>query len=259
MSIHLDPETLGRVSAPQPSPSVPVVAAPPVGVARRTGRAALSLVKLSTLAVPLLLVGAFLLERFAPIDWRPSSWLGGFGGRRDAAHVLTAIEARRAEAAVLNEEQARAQQEIIALQAANERVSTAYRALYDRGSAQAQAWAAAAKEALLLETQNRVASLKGRTGNSSMKDTVAMFCDLGALVSPDITCGDPLRESAKAERDAMTAEIVANFQRQSLVIAASLKDWSQGLPDPAELVAAQHRVGAVTAAPRAPTPPAPLD
>jgi len=85
-----------------------------------------------------------------------------------------------------------------------------------------------------------------------------MWCDLGKIFSPDINCGDDLRRSARVDRDAMTAEIVGNFRAQSLVIAQSLNDWSQGLPDPAQLVAFKSKVDRLRPLPRAPVPPPPI-
>jgi len=76
-----------------------------------------------------LVVGVLALERLAPIEWRPSTWLGTWAGRNDAAQILTAIEARRAEFAMQKEEESRAQQEIAALQADNQRVTDAYKGL----------------------------------------------------------------------------------------------------------------------------------
>ena len=268
MSVHLDPETLGAgVLHPLPpvSPGTsPHQVAPhhsggrPPGVLRKVAHGVGAAFRASFFVGASLVVGVLALERFAPIEWRPSTWLGTWAGRNDAAQILTAIEARRAEFAMQKEEESRAQQEIAALQADNQRVTDAYKAVFDRGTAQAQTWAAGAKEALVLETQSRIASLKGMSGVSSTKDSVAMFCDLGKLFSPDIDCGDQLRQSARVDRDAMTAEIVGNFKAQSLVIAQSLNDWSQGLPDPAQLVALKSKVDRLHPLPRAPVPPPPI-
>lgn len=264
MSVHLDPETLGAgVLQPVPATS-PNQVAPhhsggrPPGALRKVAGAAGTIFKTSAVVGVLLVLTVLCAERLAPVEWRPSTWLGAFAGRQDAAQILTAIEARRAEFAMQKEEEARAQQEIAALQADNQRVTDAYKALFDRGNVQAQTWAAGAKEALVLETQSRIAALRGMSGVSSTKDSVAMWCDLGKVFSPDIDCGDQLRRSARVDRDAMTAEIVGNFRAQSLVIAQSLNDWAQGLPDPAQLVALKSKVDRLHPLPRAAVPPAPI-
>jgi hypothetical protein len=223
-------------------------------VARGAGAA----IKSSVLVGLVLVVGALGLERFGPIEWRPSTIIGTFAGREHAAKVLTAFNASRAEFAMQKEEEARAQQEVMALQADNQRVTDAYKALFDRGNLQAQTWAAGAKEALVMETQSRIGALRGRSGVSSTKDSFAMLCDLGKVFSPDIDCGDQLRQSARVDRDAMTAEIVGNFKAQSLVIAQSLNDWAQGLPDPAQLVAMKSKVDRLHPLPRAAVPPPPI-
>ena len=264
MSVHLDPETLGAgVLQPVPATS-PHQVAPhhsggrPPGALRKVAGAAGTIFKTSAVVGVLLVLTVLCAERLAPVEWRPSTWLGAFAGRQDAAQILTAIEARRAEFAMQKEEEARAQQEIAALQADNQRVTDAYKALFDRGNVQAQTWAAGAKEALVLETQSRIAALRGMSGVSSTKDSVAMWCDLGKVFSPDIDCGDQLRRSARVDRDAMTAEIVGNFRAQSLVIAQSLNDWAQGLPDPAQLVALKSKVDRLHPLPRAAVPPPPI-
>ena len=177
---------------------------------------------------------------------------------KEAALLLTSIEAKRAEIAMQKEEEARAQQEVVALQADNERVTAAYKVLFDRGNLMAQQWATGAKEALLIDMNTRVAALKGKAGVSSTKDTVAMLCDLGKVFSPDIDCGDPLRASAQVDRAAITEEIVANYRAQSLVIAASLQDWSKGLADPAQIVAVKGKIERLYPLPRAPIPAQPI-
>lgn len=219
---------------------------------------------LKTALVSILGAGAIMLtvEAVAPVEWRPSTLLGTFGGREQAAVILTSLEARRAEVAMQQEEAARAQQEIIVIQANNERVTQAYAALFQRGNTMAQAWAQATSQALLLETQNRIRALEGQAQNSATKDSWAMAADaftwIGAALGvkvPDF--GEPLRSSARNDRESMTAEIVANYKRQSAIIASSLRDWSQGLPDPAELIAAKARIDQLYPTPRLPAPPAP--
>lgn len=267
MSIHLDPDALGSgvmqpgAALPSPLPAHPAaggLASRRPGVLRQVAHGLGSFFRGSLLMGVLLVVGLFVLERFGPVEWRPSTFIGSFAGREQTASLLTSIEAKRAEVAMLKEEEARAQQEVIALQADNERVTAAYKALFDRGTMLAQAWANAAKEALMLEMQTRVAGLRGRTGVSSTKDTVAMLCDLGRVFSPDITCGDSLRESAREDRHAVSAEVVENFRQQSKAIAQSLNDWSQGLPDPAQVVAMKAKVDRLYPGPRAPVPSPPL-
>ena len=264
MSVHLDPETLGAgVLQPVPTTSLHQVAQHPSGgnrsgALRKTASLTGTIFKTSAVVGGLVVLTVLCAERLAPLPWRPSTWLGAFAGRQDAAQILTAIEARRAEFAMQKEEEARAQQEVMALQADNQRVTDAYKALFDRGNLQAQTWAAGAKEALVMETQSRIAALRGRSGVSSTKDSFAMLCDLGKVFSPDITCGDDLRQSARVDRDAMTSEIVGNFKAQSLVIAQSLNDWAQGLPDPAQLVAMKSKVDRLHPLPRAAVPPPPI-
>ena len=255
MSIHLDHQSLGTQGLARPLTAVP---AAPTPIRPSFKRKAWTAVKTSTVVGVGLVVGAIAAERLAPIEWRPSTFIGAFAGREEAARILTAIEAKRAEVAMQQEEAARAQQEVIVIQANNERVTRAYDALFQRGNLLAQQWADGAKHILMLDTQNKLRALEGRAEVSATKDKVAMWCDLAGLLVPNVTCGDDLRRSAYNDRSAMSAEIIANYKRQSALIASSLQDWAQGLPDPAQVVAYKHKIEQLHPTPRAPIPPAPL-
>ena len=264
MSIHLDHQTLGS-GVLQPGPAnLPAMG--PQGQPLRPRRSPLKTAArftmtaiTSSLVVGLgLVVVGVAAERLAPMEWRPSTLIGAFAGREEAARILTSIEAKRAEFAMQQEETARAQQEVVVVQANNERVTKAYEALYQRGNMLAQQWAEGAKQTLILDTQGKLEALRGRAEVSQTKDKFAMWCDIGSLFSPDINCGDTLRASAKSDRGAMSAEIVANFKAQSAIIATSLQDWSQGIPDPAQLVVYKNKIEQLHPLPRAPVPPGPI-
>ena len=278
MSIHFDHDALAPVDGPSsgtPMDQIPSASglpalrgSPGASLATLSRGVATTLTAcaavLKTALVSILGAGAIMLtvEAVAPVDWRPSTLIGTFGGRQEAAHILSVLAARRAEVAMQQEELARAQQETLVIQANNERVTQAYAALFQRGNMMAQAWAQATSQALLLDTQNRIRGLDGQAQNSATKDSLAMWADAARVAGavfgvtvPDF--GTPLRDSARNDRDGMTSEIVANYQRQSRIIASSLRDWSQGLPDPAELVAAKAKIEALYPAPRLPVPQAP--
>ena len=101
MSVHLDPETLGAgVLQPVPTTSPHQVASHhsggrPPGVLRKVAHGVGSAFRASFFVGFSLVVGVLALERIAPIEWRPSTWLGTWAGRNDTAQILTAIEARR--------------------------------------------------------------------------------------------------------------------------------------------------------------------
>lgn len=257
MSINLNHETLGagafRPGAPPPSP------ARPPGKLARTLRGT-AMVLSSTFVVGAIVVVA---EHVAPIDWRPSTMIGAFGGRQESARILASLDSARAMVAMQKEEEARAAQEVEALRANNERISQAYGQLFQRGTMLANHWAEGAKQTLLLNSQAKIEALKGRAEASSMKDTFGMLCDgLDILLmmgeGQATGCGDMLRKSARNDRVTMQTEIVEDYKAQSVNIATSLRDWAQGLPDPAEMVAAQNKIGQATPEQRAPVPPAPL-
>lgn len=269
MSLRIDPELLGT-SALQPGPlkggllaTSPSTAAPR-GFAARLKVFFLTLFVLgykmmttTVLMVILLAVVLFAAERLGPIDWRPSTVIGAFAGHEQAAQLLTAIDAKRAEFAMEQEETARAQQEVLVVQANNERITKAYEALYQRGNLLAQEWARGATQILVLDTQGKLEALRGRAEVSARKDNLGFWCDVGNIfVSGQLPC-DSLRQSAQSDRSAMSAEVISNYKTQSAFIASSLQDWAQGLPDPAQLVAAQYKIGQVYPLPRLPVPPAP--
>ena len=264
MSIHLDHQTLGA-SLFQPAPANQPAMGPqgqpprPPRSSMKTATRVIITALTSSFVVGLaLIVGGVAAERLAPMEWRPSTLIGAFAGREEAARILTSIAAKRAEFAMQQEETARAQQEVIVVQANNERVTKAYEALYQRGNMLAQQWAEGAKQTLIIDAQGKLEGLKGRAEISQTKDKLAMFCDLATFFNPEMNCGDPLRASAKNDRGAMSAEIVANFKAQSAIIATSLQDWAQGIPDPAQLVVYKNKIEQLHPLPRVPVPPAPI-
>lgn len=271
MSIHLQQTrpTLGGV-APSPAPMASVhplqpmaATAPPRRFA--VGKALAGVFKTglraSAVAVVVLFGTLFVVERFAAPEWKPSALIGTFGGNQEYAHTLASLDAHRAKVAVEQQEAARAQQEINALVAANQRVTEAYSALYQRGNLMAQAWANAAQQQLGLAMQARLEGLRGQVSNAGAKDRFAMLCEGLAIfmreASPYCT---QLRDSAREDRASVEADIDAAFTRQSAFIATKLRTWSNGLPDPAELMAqrAAAQEQALQAAPRAPVPPMPV-
>lgn len=261
MSLHLDHATLGTGAAQSlgQRPNLPQVPPPPERRPRWGGLAKTGIQASAVLGV-LVFVFGFILERAAPYPWKPSTMLGAYGGNIESAQLLTAIDAKRAEVAMQQQEAARAQQEVIALQAANERATRAYDALFQRGTALAQQWGQGAQQTLLLDAQMRIKGLESRAEVAGAKDTLAFVCDLGAIFLQTPDCGNQVRASAESDRSAISAEIVNNYRKQSAAIATSLRDWAMGLPDPAELHIIQADAAriAISAAQRAPVPISPV-
>lgn len=265
MSIHLDHQTLGNGTLQAgPAYPPPVKPEPPRGgaVARFVRGSVVVLSSTVVLAI-LMILGVVIAEHFAPAGWRPSTLLGAFGGRKESAQMLASLDAARAMTAMQKQEEARALQEVEVVRANNERVTQAYVQLYQRGTVLAQQWGAAATDTLKMNTMAKIEGLRGTFENSATKDRLGMWCDgLDLLMqlggSQASGCGNQLRASAANDRANAQAEIVQDFKAQSAIIATSLRDWSQGLPDPAEVVAFQNKVGQTVPAARAPAPPAPL-
>lgn len=244
MSVHLDPENLGKGELRSSIPShnhktqaVTLDAKP--AIRRRLGVGAILgiFIKSGVMLPAFMMVVAVGAEHFAASEWKPSSMIGAFGGNKQSAEVLTAIEAQRALFAAQETEKARAQQLITATQAENERVTRAYQALYERANMMATTWAETAKETLALTMRSRYDGLRGQLANSYTKDRLAMGCDFFSMFDPSITCGDTLRESAYNDREAAVREITASYKRQLEEISATYAAWSQGVPDPATVVA----------------------
>lgn len=271
MSIHLDPETLGARQEPSFTPTItasPLDASESVPAAtpkkapkawQRAGQLLAVSMKSVLFTGATLVVVFFLAERYGSPSWKPSSMIGAFGGNQYAAHVLTSIEAARATATVQAQEAERARQETIVIQAQNDRVTRAYEALFQRGNMLAQAWADSAKQTLIMSTEIKMQGLKGKMGVSNTKENLAMWCDLGSLFSPDITCGDNLRSSARNDRDMASNEIMENFKTQSAFIVQTYKAWAEGLPDPASVVAYKANFDRLYPVPAAPIPAPPID
>lgn len=257
MSIFLDRETLGA-SALSPGQLSPLPPEPPRPRLLKTFTAAAKVVGFVLLSSSVFLgICLLLAERFAPEDWRPSTLLGAFGGRQQAAAVLSAIDAKRAEAAVIAEEQARGQQAVIALQADNDRVTKAYEALYQRGNALAQEWARGANQILSLNAQARIEWLRNRGEVSGIKDKLAMGCDFVSLFTSQIDCGDQLRASAYRDRQAMSEEIIRDYEEKVRRVVQASRSWAEGLYDPAQVVADLHRITRLHPLPPLDAPPKP--
>lgn len=200
-------------------------------------------------------------EHFAPMAWRPSTLLGAFGGREDSAKILASLDAARAMHAMQQQEAQRALQETAVVQANNQRISEAYSSLYQRGNMYAQSWANSAQNALQATLNLRMASLEGMATVSGKKHELGFWADgldflLEASGNRSLGLGDQLRSSARRDREAAEAELMAGFQRQSAIVATSLRDWAQGLPDPAQVVAFQNKIGQSVPAAREAVPPA---
>lgn len=261
MSLFLDRETLGTITA---EPGTLATPTPALGTSH-PGRAARGpgFIKKAGLVGALAVTSGFafmaavvLAELFAPPAWRPSTRLGAFEGHVETERLLTAIEAKRAEAAALAQEQARAQQETIALQAENDRVTKAYEALYQRGNALAQEWARGATQILAMNAQARIEALKGKSEVSAKKDNLAFWCDaIGFLASRDLGC-DELRGSARGDRNAMSEEIIRDYEDKARRVAVASRAWAEGLPDPAAVMADIRRVERLHPLPPAAVPPA---
>jgi hypothetical protein len=254
MSLLLDHNKLGggprESNVSPPSPSAPVQPKKP-----RAWVSAIKVSSLSGLAVIILLV---VVEQVAPARWKPSTYIGAFGGKVETVKTLESLDAFRAMTAMQEEERARGLQEVEQLRAAQERLTLAYRVEFERGNDLIRAGAAAAQQFLAQATEAKAKGMEGRFRVSAMKDEWGNLCDLGNFLFKTPNCGPKLRESAEADRNAMQAEIIEGWKSANAQIVGMAQTWAAGLVRPDELITESRLSGSrLYAAPREPIPPNP--
>jgi hypothetical protein len=251
VSLHIDHEKLGAHHS-GPAGRSPPSPTPP------KQRGAVSTVTISSLSVIGLIILVIVIEHLAPGKWKPSTYIGAFGGKKQTVEILESFEATRALVAMQEEERARAMMEIEQYRAAQQRLTLAYQVEFERGNEMIRAGAAAAQEILRNATMAKMEGMKGRLAVSSKKDEWGMLCDLGNFLFQTPDCGDKLRLSAENDRNAMQAEIINGWKSANAQIAGMARDWAAGLLTPAELIT-EAKTGnpQLFVAPRNPLPPNP--
>ncbi len=259
-----------------PGYSPPAWTPPPVP-ARRSGH------MMTAIGAACGLVIAFgVLERFAPLEYKPSTFLGAAGGNAEMYHMAAALPGIQAQAAALAQENARLEQEKTRAQAELAQVQAEaqsrsaqeveltkgqmqnvlnyYGAIYQRGNVMSQAAASIMSEAASTRS-NLVAGMNG--GRVAMVSLLDLFSGIAAA-----TGNEDAAARLQANRQTLANATVNEYEdhlRRALP-GIDLSSWAKGLPTPEELQAQlttmvlQPRVQVmppVRVEPRA-TPPTPL-
>ena len=196
--------------------------------------------------------GLPLLEHFAPQDYKPSTVSGGFFGHEEAIALRTKLDAAQATLAAQNQENARMQQEIENYRARMERVTEAYRTLYQRTTLMAQSMAAVQQQYLVMRQELAAKSQEANVGLANFSDAIAALGMLAGdekLTRSAREAGQTFRhQTLKGMDDAMQSG-VANAN-------ANFGGWQNGLPDLAEIINGD-RAAPMRPEPRKAAPPMP--
>jgi hypothetical protein len=183
------------------------------------------------------------VERYAPEDLKPSTILGAIEGNKEAVALRTKLAETQATIAAQNEENARMQQEIENYRARMERVTEAYRTIYQRTNIMAQAMANVQQQYLVMRQQLAAQSQEGKVGIANLADWVAAL----GMVAGDPKLAQGALETGSAFRNQAMREVDQTMKQGVAEVSADA--WRDGLPDPAEIMVLEDR-----AAPMAPEP-----
>lgn len=176
--------------------------------------------------MPLVFAFGIGLEHFAPEDYKPSTVFGGFWGHAEAVKIATQLQAAQANLAAQNEENARLQKQVADFQARTQRVSDAYKNLYDRTTIMAQAMAAQQQQFMNLRSEMIKQSQAGNLGVAQMGQIMAGF---GML-----TNNPELVQNGIATSHAFTQEAFNEADRQYKQGVEKSADitqtWQRGIP-----------------------------
>lgn len=215
-----------------------------------------------------LLLAFFLLERFAPINYKPSTIAGAISGNAELQHLAQALPGIQAQASALaqenarlEQEKARAQAELAQVQAEAQSRSAQeaeitkgavqnflnyYSAIYQRGNMMSQATVAMMTDAASTRS-NLVAGMNG--GRVAMASLLDLGAGIAAFMGDDATAS-----RLQANRQSVYTATVNEYEdhlRRALP-AIDVGNWSKGLPTPEEL---QAQLTAMVVQPRVQTMP----
>lgn len=190
-----------------------------------------------------------LAELFAPNQYKPSTLIGGFVGHEEAVDLRTKLEAAQATIAAQNQENARMQQEVEWFRAHTERVTLAYKALYDRANILAQSMVGLQQKYLEMR-QEVVTQLE--SGNKS----AAVLGDLASIAGA-LMGNEEIANKAHAVAEYSRNQVMSKFdeetRRGTAQMSAVVDNWKVGIPDPAVMVA-EERAAPIIPAPRSQPP-----
>ena len=178
------------------------------------------------------IAAAFLMERFAPENYKPSTLYGGFTGHEEAVALRTKLAETQAILAAQNEENARMQQEVEYFKARTERVTKAYEIIYQRTNMMAQAMANLEQEYLTMRQKFATELEGGKAG-------VAMLADMTSVVGKMLGNKEwekAARDTADEYRNEAKRNVDAERNRGLAEMSAAINAWRNGLPDPATII-----------------------
>lgn len=188
-------------------------------------------------------------EYFIPRDFKFSAFVGSFIGNEEAAELRAKLEAAQATIAAQNEENARMQQEVERFRARTERVTLAYKSLYDRANIIAQSAMNLSQKYQEMRQEVVTQLEKGKTSAAVLGDLASIF---GAIMG-----NQDLANNAHAMAEKNREEVLRKFdeetKRGAAQMSASADDWKQGIPDPAAIIR-EERDNPITPEPRKPAP-----
>lgn len=203
--------------------------------------------------VAILIVLGFALEQLAPEDYKPSTITGGFIGHEEAMGLLTKLKATQATAAAQQQAIAQKEQEVEYFRARTERITEAYKTLYQRTNIMAQAIAGAQQQYLAARQQLIQESQGAKTGMAQLADIAAVF----GVVTGDRKLASSAQEAGQALRYSALKELDDAMRQGMAQASANINDWQKGLPDIAHVELDDDRTTPLTPTVRTPAPPAP--
>jgi len=208
-------------------------------------------------AQPVLITVALLvaLEVFAPENFKPSTFVGGFAGHSAAVELRTQLQATQATLAATNAENVRLQNQIEDFKARTERVTAAYSTLYGRTTIMAQSIADVQKNYLALREQT-VANMQA--GNVTIAQAAPWVTLFGlAIGNKDLAQAGAV--AGQAATNQVTAAMDQGFRDGIQNASAAVTTWQEGLPDVQEFraILAGDSGGPTPPAQAAPPPPPP--
>ncbi len=178
---------------------------------------------------PVLVVMAFLfvLEVFAPESFKPSTYVGGFAGHTEATELRTALKAKQATLAAMNEENVRLQNQVQDFKSRTERVTAAYTTLYGRATIMAQAMADVQKNYLALRQQTVASTQSGNVTIAQLSPWVTLY----GLLTNNKDMAQAGTAAGQQATNQVTSAMDQAFRDGVQNSASALTAWQDGLPD----------------------------
>jgi hypothetical protein len=206
--------------------------------------------------LPAIVLGLFGAERYASEPYKPSTISGGLLGHEENVRLRTQLEATQATVAAQNEENARMQQQVERFRAGTERVTEAYRVLFQRAAVMQQAMAQTEQQFMVLRQQMAKEMERGNVEMAGAADVLSnLLKPFGDQAKPYAAMADQMGKEARTKA---MAGFDGEMGRTLTNSRSVFSNWQDGLPDIARIdqVVQQDRIDPLQPAPR-PAPPLP--